>query len=303
MPTSFPSSLDNFVNPLGTDDVSVVDHAGQHSNVNDAVEALEAKVGVNGSAVTSSHDYKIAQLDANKVPYTGATNDVDMGVYSVNAESFLVTGAAGAGHIHLKHQSVDATATGSSTAIFADVNGDFKYKNAGNYYTTFATSANTANRTYTFPNVSGTVAVGLGNVTNDAQTKASVVPNTLPSAGQILVGNAGGTAYGPVTVTGSGATISMSSTGAVTISAIANASLSNSSITIAGTATSLGGSITQDTITGLSTTGLIKRSGANTLAIATAGTDYLNFSGLQKITVSTTQPTSPATGDLWVDTN
>ncbi|MFA5264920.1 MAG: hypothetical protein WC378_13940 [Opitutaceae bacterium] len=34
--------------------------------------------------------------------------------------------------------------------------------------------------------------VGLGNVTNDAQTKASVVPNTPPTAGQILVGNSQG---------------------------------------------------------------------------------------------------------------
>lgn len=56
--------------------------------------------------------------------------------------------------------------------------------------------------------------------------------------------------------------------------AIANANLANSAITIAGTSTSLGGSISQDTITGLSTTGLIKRTGANTLAIAAAGTDY-----------------------------
>jgi len=32
--------------------------------VNDAVEALQAKVGVNSSAVVSSHDYKIAQLEA-----------------------------------------------------------------------------------------------------------------------------------------------------------------------------------------------------------------------------------------------
>lgn len=48
---------------------------------------------------------------------------------------------------------------------------------------------------------------------------------------------------------------------------IANAKLANSSITIAGSATSLGGSITLDTITGLSTTGVVKRTGANTLAI------------------------------------
>jgi len=45
-------------------------------------------------------------------------------------------------------------------------------------------------------------AVGLPNVTNDAQTKAAIVPNTTPSAGQLLVGNAGGTAYAPVTMSG-----------------------------------------------------------------------------------------------------
>jgi riboflavin synthase alpha subunit len=44
--------------------------------------------------------------------------------------------------------------------------------------------------------------VSLGSVTNDAQTKAAVVPNTAPSAGQVLVGNSGGTAYGPVTLSG-----------------------------------------------------------------------------------------------------
>jgi hypothetical protein len=62
-------------------------------------------------------------------------------------------------------------------------------------------------------------------------------------------------------------------------SGIPNASLTNSTITIAGTSTALGGSITLDTITGLSTTGLVKRTGSNALAIATAGTDYLTPSG------------------------
>lgn len=83
--------------------------------------------------------------------------------------------------------------------------------------------------------------VGLGNVTNDTQTKSAIVPNTAPSAGQILVGNAGGTAYAPQTLSGSGATFSLSSSGVLTISAIPNASLSNSSITIAGHTVSLGG--------------------------------------------------------------
>jgi hypothetical protein len=41
------------------DSVSVP-HATQHSDLNDAVEALQAKVGADSSAVTTSHDYKIA---------------------------------------------------------------------------------------------------------------------------------------------------------------------------------------------------------------------------------------------------
>lgn len=47
----------------------------------------------------------------------------------------------------------------------------------------------------------------------------------------------------------------------------------NKTQTIAGTA--LSGNITQDNITGLSTTGIVKRTGVNTLAIATGGTDYV----------------------------
>ncbi|MDR3723304.1 MAG: hypothetical protein P4K83_02290 [Terracidiphilus sp.] len=44
--------------------------------------------------------------------------------------------------------------------------------------------------------------VGLGNVSNAAQTLASVVPNTLPAAGFLLIGNSGGTAYVPVAISG-----------------------------------------------------------------------------------------------------
>lgn len=46
--------------------------------------------------------------------------------------------------------------------------------------------------------------IGLGSVTNDVQTKAAVLPNTLPSTGQIPVGNTGGTAYVPKTMSGDG---------------------------------------------------------------------------------------------------
>jgi hypothetical protein len=41
-------------------DSVTVPHATQHADLNDAVEALEAKVGVDGSAVTTSLDYQVA---------------------------------------------------------------------------------------------------------------------------------------------------------------------------------------------------------------------------------------------------
>ncbi len=62
MPTVFPTAIDAFVNPVANNflDSLVVPHAAQHSQLNDAVEALEAKVGINGSAVTTSLDFKVA---------------------------------------------------------------------------------------------------------------------------------------------------------------------------------------------------------------------------------------------------
>lgn len=59
-----------------------------------------------------------------------------------------------------------------------------------------------------------------------------------------------------------------------TLTNIGNSSLVNSSVTIAGVSVSLGASITQDQITGLSGTGLVKRTGTNTLAVAASSVDY-----------------------------
>lgn len=57
MTTVFPGAKDTFVNPAGTDDVSVVKHSSQHDNINDAMKAVQTKIGVDGSAVITSLDY------------------------------------------------------------------------------------------------------------------------------------------------------------------------------------------------------------------------------------------------------
>lgn len=63
MATNFPSSLDSFTNPTAVDTLDSPPHDTQHANANDAIEALEAKVGVDGSAVTTSHEYRINSIE------------------------------------------------------------------------------------------------------------------------------------------------------------------------------------------------------------------------------------------------
>lgn len=58
MATNFPTTLDSLTNPTSGQTLNAPSHSTQHANSNDAIEALEAKVGVDNSAVTTSLDYK-----------------------------------------------------------------------------------------------------------------------------------------------------------------------------------------------------------------------------------------------------
>jgi hypothetical protein len=63
--TNFPTNLDSLINPTAGDTVQAIDHAAQHANVNDAIIALETKVGKNSSAENTSHDYKLSGISGS----------------------------------------------------------------------------------------------------------------------------------------------------------------------------------------------------------------------------------------------
>ena len=62
MAISFPTSIDSLSDPETTSALSSPSHAGQHTDLNDIAEALEAKVGADSSATTTSHDYKLGSV-------------------------------------------------------------------------------------------------------------------------------------------------------------------------------------------------------------------------------------------------
>lgn len=115
MSSTYPTSIDNFTNPVGTDKVNNANaalvHSTQHSQLNDAVEALEAKVGANSSAVTTSHDYKlsgvttgdkaVAKSSSNftggKVILSSGNNNVIESSLTVNNSGILDIASGGLG--------------------------------------------------------------------------------------------------------------------------------------------------------------------------------------------------------------
>lgn len=65
MSITYPTTIDSLTNPLSTDTLDSPSHSGQHSDINDAIEALETKIGVDSSAVTTSIDYKLTNASSS----------------------------------------------------------------------------------------------------------------------------------------------------------------------------------------------------------------------------------------------
>ena len=124
MATSFPSGLDSLTNPSSGDSLSSPSHSAQHANVNDAVEALQAKVGADSSVVTSSLDYKVAQLEGrdtaglvhiSRTTVGSAVSSVTVsGAFSADYDNYriLITGGSTSGSNSNLQLTLGATTTG-----------------------------------------------------------------------------------------------------------------------------------------------------------------------------------------------
>lgn len=81
MATNFPTSLDTYADVSGS---TVVPSAGWN-NIQDAIEALEAKVGVDGSAVSSSLDYKVSALETSASEISDAVDEANEDIATIES--------------------------------------------------------------------------------------------------------------------------------------------------------------------------------------------------------------------------
>lgn len=145
MSTNFPGGLDTFVNPVGTDDQDAPDHAAQHTNINDAVLALETRVGITGSVVTNTLTYQVNQLNAGKVN----GNTVTAGTGTLTLSTFTLTVGG--------NSSINGTFSGTSSGT-----------NTGDV-------ANTALTTGTLAQFAATTSAQLAGVISDETGSGALV--------------------------------------------------------------------------------------------------------------------------------
>jgi len=117
--TNFPASLDSLTNPTSSDSLNSPSHSAQHANVNDAVEALQLKVGIDSSADTSSLEYRIAQLEAAGSPIVKVAAFTSSGTWTVPAGVTYAVAHIRGGGGGCNDSTSNGTAGGNSSVAFS----------------------------------------------------------------------------------------------------------------------------------------------------------------------------------------
>ena len=140
------ASFDTLVNDIANAGLSAEMPEGQiyiGDNTNNAsLETLDTSIVTETTDKRYQSDLQDTYNDAtssiqtqlnNKLNLSGnnANQDIDIDGFSVNAKHFKVNGTDGAGHIGLKHQSANISASASESSIGANSVGDPVWKNDG----------------------------------------------------------------------------------------------------------------------------------------------------------------------------
>jgi len=303
MATNFPTSLDNLTNPAGSDPVNNPSHASQHANINDAIEVLEAKVGVNNSAVTTSLDYRVKQLETNPISSYTDENARDAVALALRASGGITVSSDDiANTITVSTDSTIATKTYVDTAVSnlgstaastyvldsevgqpdgiatLDATGKVPLTQLGNLIDGAPTALNTLNE----------LAAALGNDSSYAATITTALGAKAPIASPTFTGTVGG--------------ITKSMVGLANVDNTTDALKPVSTAT--QTALNLKASLASPTLTG-TPAAPTATTGTNSTQIATTAFVKTEISNSVQpgAVYQTSAPSSPAVGQIWIDSD
>lgn len=266
------------------------------------------------------------------IPYTGATADVDLGNFNLtigtiltgNGQLVLVVPDKSDGSdqqaITLRGGATTGTGKGSDIVLQPGPGDDpthsgkvsFSDGYTGNYLN-FDTSLLTVDRNITFPDADATLAT-TDDLTDLVTGPSSATDNTVPrydsttgkliQDSSVVIDDSGNIFTGFLELNASGAITGADLTDASNTFPTFNQNTTGSAAKLT-TARNIGGVAFDGSAAINLTSGssLLKGNGSGGFSNATAGTDYLAFSGTTKISVGTSTPSSPSSGDIWIDTN
>lgn len=217
MATNFPTSLDSYATLVDNTDNIVAAHPNDRG---DAIEALEAKVGIDSSAVATSHDYLLTHLPAQ-------AQNWDAGAYEVRAQTFESDVATGTAPLtiasttvctNLNADTVDGTHLAGLQTILTNSAGLAAAVNdeTGTGVVVFSTSP-----TLVTPTLGVATATSINGLTIDTTTGTLDVTNakTLTVTGDATISAT------PYTPSGTDVAVADGGTGASTAGAAINALL------------------------------------------------------------------------------
>jgi len=128
------------------------------------------------------------------------TANWDVGAFEVTAQSLKVDGTAGAGHLHLRYQSSIPSGAANNSKLFASATGSLGWVVDSNAYAFYLDmTGNTASRTLTVPDASGTIAlttdvqnVGTNDLTISNNTRYLRLKSGYTTSQYFQIQNAGG---------------------------------------------------------------------------------------------------------------
>ena len=140
MPTNFPTSVDNFTNPTANDSLNIPSHSLQHANANDAIEAIEAKLGIGDSSAGSAVANSVLRANGSGSTTWGVPDAlVPIATQSfTNVSGVTVDNVFSATYANYLIRAQISTVSGSPTRLIGQLINNSGAVFAGTYYGGFA---------------------------------------------------------------------------------------------------------------------------------------------------------------------